>query len=138
MISERTLYVGVESRVGAPIVPVGILKLARRSVVESGEFAYGKQYLQSTQAEPLNPNYLPLRSASFALAERRIRDGGALPLTFRDALPDSWGRKVLEAQYGNALSGVFDINLRKGSDEFVQSSITVRLYFFAISFILSI
>jgi hypothetical protein len=27
------------------------------------------------------------------------------------------------AEYGNALSGVFDINLRKGSDEFIQSSI---------------
>jgi hypothetical protein len=27
------------------------------------------------------------------------------------------------AEYGNALSGVFDLNLRKGSDEFVQSSV---------------
>jgi hypothetical protein len=27
------------------------------------------------------------------------------------------------AEYGNALSGVFDINLRKGSDEYVQSSV---------------
>ena len=27
------------------------------------------------------------------------------------------------AEYGNALSGVFDINLRKGSDEFLQSSV---------------
>jgi len=115
VISERTLYVGVETCAGAPVVPVGILKLARRGVVESGEFAYGKQYLQSTQAEPLNPNYLPLRSASFALAERRIRDGGALPLTFRDALPDSWGRKVLEAQYGNALSDV-DVLLLTNAD----------------------
>ncbi|MGD0710349.1 MAG: TonB-dependent receptor [Bacteroidales bacterium] len=28
------------------------------------------------------------------------------------------------AEYGNALSGIFDINLRKGSDEYLQSSIT--------------
>jgi len=27
------------------------------------------------------------------------------------------------AEYGNALSGVFDLNLRKGSDEFIQSSV---------------
>ena len=31
------------------------------------------------------------------------------------------------AEYGNALSGVFDLNLRKGSDEFVQSSITASV-----------
>jgi len=31
------------------------------------------------------------------------------------------------AEYGNALSGVFDINLRKGSDEFLQSSITASV-----------
>lgn len=108
MISERTLYVGVDSGAGEPIAPAGILKLARHGVVESGEFAYGQRYLQSPQASALNPNYLPLRSASLALPERRIRDGGALPLTFRDALPDSWGRRVLEAQYGNTLS---DINV---------------------------
>jgi len=31
------------------------------------------------------------------------------------------------AEYGNALSGVFDLNLRKGSDEFVQSSVTASV-----------
>lgn len=115
MISERTLYVGVESNAGAPIAPVGILKLARRGVVESGEFAYGQRYLQSPQACALNPDYLPLQSASFALSERRIRDGGALPLTFRDALPDSWGRRVFEAQYGNRLSDI-DVLLLTNAD----------------------
>ncbi len=31
------------------------------------------------------------------------------------------------AEYGNALSGVFDLNLRKGSDEFYQSSIGISV-----------
>ncbi len=31
------------------------------------------------------------------------------------------------AEYGNALSGVFDLNLRKGSDEFVQSAVQVSV-----------
>jgi len=31
------------------------------------------------------------------------------------------------AEYGNALSGVFDLNLRKGSDEFYQSSVGVSV-----------
>lgn len=115
MIFERTLYVGVDSGVDEPIAPVGILKLARHGVVESGEFAYGQRYLQSPDASALNPNYLPLRSASFALPERRIRDGGALPLTFRDALPDSWGRRVLEAQFGRTLPDI-DVLLLTNAD----------------------
>jgi serine/threonine-protein kinase HipA len=115
VIFERTLYVGVDSGVDEPIAPVGILKLARHGVVESGEFAYGQRYLQSPDASALNPNYLPLRSASFALPERRIRDGGALPLTFRDALPDSWGRRVLEAQFGRTLPDI-DVLLLTNAD----------------------
>ncbi|MEI8202124.1 MAG: TonB-dependent receptor [Bacteroidota bacterium] len=31
------------------------------------------------------------------------------------------------AEYGNALSGVFDLNLRKGSDEFLQSSVQLSV-----------
>lgn len=42
----------------------------------------------------------------FVLPTRRLRDGGALPLTLRDALPDSWGRKVLEIQQGRPLTDV--------------------------------
>jgi serine/threonine-protein kinase HipA len=72
----------------------------------SGEFAYGRQYLRRADAEPFNPGHLPLQEAVFKLPERRLRDGGAMPLTFRDALPDSWGRKVLEARYGQGLSDV--------------------------------
>ena len=106
---ERSLYVGlVDSiRPGAGLVqPVGLLKVMRRGVIETGEFAYGRHYLQDASAQPLNPETLPLREATFVLKERRIRDGGALPLTLRDALPDSWGRKVLEVQQGRSLTDI--------------------------------
>lgn len=115
MIFERSLYVGLASEPQMPVVPVGMLKLARRGVVESGEFAYGRRYLQLPEADALNPDFLPLQDASFVLPERRIRDGGALPLTFRDALPDSWGRKVLEAQHGKPLADV-DVLLMTNAD----------------------
>lgn len=88
----------------AAVQAIGLLKLVRRGVMESGEFAYGLRYLQDPQAQPLNPNHLPLQEAAFTLSERRIRDGGALPLTLHDALPDSWGRRVLEVQQGRPLS----------------------------------
>ncbi|WP_062366710.1 type II toxin-antitoxin system HipA family toxin [Variovorax paradoxus] len=103
---ERRIYVGLARHTGGEVQPAGLMKLVRRGVVESGEFAYGRRYLQDPAAMPLNPEHLPLRDAAFALAERRIREGGAMPLTLRDALPDSWGRKVLEIRHGKPLSDI--------------------------------
>lgn len=103
-LAASSLYVGFAQRRGEEALPVGLLKLARRGVMESGEFAYGRRYLAATAPLSLNPEHLPLRDAPFVLPARRVRDGGALPLTLRDALPDSWGRKVLEVQQGRPLS----------------------------------
>ena len=104
--AERRIYVGLAHRTGAPVQPAGLMKVVRRGVVESGEFAYGRRYLENPAAVPLNPETLPLRDAAFVLSEQRIRDGGAMPLTLRDALPDSWGRKVLEIRQGRPLSDI--------------------------------
>lgn len=106
MTSEQSLYVGLALEPTANVTPAGVLKLVQRAAVMSGEFAYGRQYLRRVDAEPFNPSHLPLQEAVFKLPERRLRDGGAMPLTFRDALPDSWGRKVLEAKHGHGLSDV--------------------------------
>ena len=106
MTSDRKIYVGLATEPHQAVTPVGLLKLARRGVVESGEYAYGTQYLASSSAIPLNNEYMPLSNSAMALPERRLRDGGALPLTFRDALPDSWGRRVLEAQHGGSLDDI--------------------------------
>lgn len=86
--------------------PLGLLKVLRQGVVESGEFAYGRRYLQLAQSQPLHPDLLPLREPAFVLPPRRIRDGGAMPLTLRDALPDSWGRRVLEVQQGGPVDDI--------------------------------
>lgn len=99
MNSSRVVYVGLyENKV---ITAVGILKLNRSGVMESGEFAYGNKYLESRSAIPLNNEYIPLSKEVYSVKEKRLRDGGALPLTFKDALPDTWGRRVLEMQYGS-------------------------------------
>lgn len=115
VISDRKIYVGLASDAHLPIINVGLLKLARRGVVESGEYAYGRQYLASQSAIPLNNEHMPLSDDTLILPERRLRDGGALPLTFRDALPDSWGRRVLEAQHGSSLEDV-DVLLLTNAD----------------------
>ncbi|MEJ1163906.1 HipA domain-containing protein [Variovorax sp. CCNWLW186] len=105
-VDERSIYVGLAHRTGERVQPAGLMKVVRRGVVESGEFAYGRRYLEAPASAPLNPEHLPLRDATFVLPERRIRDGGAMPLTLRDALPDSWGRKVLEIRQGKPLSDI--------------------------------
>jgi serine/threonine-protein kinase HipA len=105
-VDERSIYVGLAHRTGERVQPAGLMKVVRRGVVESGEFAYGRRYLEAPGAAPLNPEHLPLRNAAFALPERRIREGGAMPLTLRDALPDSWGRKVLETRQDKPLSDI--------------------------------
>ena len=105
MTSEQNIFVGFD--IGAPeALPVGLLKIERQGMVESGEFVYGKNYLQSEMAIAIHPEIFPLRVEPFPIPERRFRDGGALPLTFQDALPDSWGRKVLEAQFEKKLSDI--------------------------------
>lgn len=106
MISNRKIYVGLASEPDQEITAVGLLKLVRRGVVESGEYAYGKHYLASPIAFALNPDHMPLKDEPMRISERRLRDGGALPLTFRDALPDSWGRLVLESQHGKKLDDI--------------------------------
>ena len=105
VISERSIYVGLATAKPATI-PVGLLKTVQRGSTQSGEFAYGNKYLQSGEAHALNTLYLPLQMEVFSLEARPLRGGGALPLTLQDALPDSWGRRVLEARYGNTLSDI--------------------------------
>lgn len=106
LISNRNIYIGIVLEPSQEVIPAGLLKLARRGSVESAEFAYGRRYLELPNAIAFNPDYLPLKADSMSIPERRIRDGGALPLTFRDALPDSWGRRVLEAQHGRKLDDI--------------------------------
>ncbi|MGZ4158986.1 MAG: carboxypeptidase-like regulatory domain-containing protein, partial [Bacteroidia bacterium] len=49
--------------------------------------------------------------------------GGVCILSSNVIANSDFFTSAFPAEYGNALSGVFDINLRKGSDEYVQSSV---------------
>lgn len=84
-LKERSVYVGLANHAGEGVQAVGLLKLVQHGVMQSGEFAYGRRYLGDPTAQPLNPDHLQLRDAPFVLPEKRLRDGGALPLTLRDA-----------------------------------------------------
>jgi len=93
--SESALYAGLVLPAERKPIPVGLLAIGRRGVNEYGDFAYGLRYRAREDAIALNPAFMPTRSGSFAFPPRRLRDGGALNLTLRDALPDAWGELVL-------------------------------------------
>jgi len=47
---ERRIYVGLARQTGDEVQPADLMKLVRRGVVESGEFAYGRRYLDDSAA----------------------------------------------------------------------------------------
>jgi serine/threonine-protein kinase HipA len=103
-ISEN-LYVGLYLPGQTQPVTAALLKFERNGLRESGNFAYGLGYLERPGAMALNPLHLPLQRESIALPERLAREGGAIPLTLRDALPDAWGLRVLAHELGGRLPG---------------------------------
>lgn len=100
-ISENALYVGLYLPGEAAPTAAALLKLERNNLQESGHLAYGLGYLERPNVQALNPLHLPLQRETFRLPARLLRDGGALPLTIKDTLPDAWGLRVL----ANALGG---------------------------------
>ncbi len=93
--SERALYVGMVLPGEREATPAGLLTLGRQGVSEYGSFSYGLRYRVRENAIALNPAFMPLGSPTFDFPPRRMRDGGALNLSFKDALPDAWGKLVL-------------------------------------------
>lgn len=108
-----TLYAGIQLPSAQPenAAPAALLKLQRSALRESGQLAYGLGYLDNPRAIALNPLHLPLRRAPFVLPPRLLRDGGAMPLTIKDALPDAWGRLVIAHELGGRLPAEHELLL---------------------------
>lgn len=83
-----------ETREGAPV----------------GDFIYGRTYRERPNAVELDPVELRLQTGTFETAKM-----GGFFGAIRDALPDSWGRKVIERHTRGAVSD-FDYLLRAPDD----------------------
>lgn len=83
-----------ESREGAPV----------------GEFIYGRSYRERPDAVELDPLELRVQPGTFETA-RMVGFFGAI----RDAMPDAWGRRVIERRLGGEVSE-FDYLLRAPDD----------------------
>lgn len=100
--------------------------VAGKLVFDDGRylFVYGKSYLNRADAIPLSPFELPLTDETVELSGMRI-----MPSCLRDALPDAWGRRLIDYQYPHLQKNELDYGLLSGSDrigalDFQSSAIT--------------
>ncbi len=116
-MAQRTLY--VFSHLTEGWAPAGRLSLTQEREVVASRFAYGTRYIDRPEAFEIDP-------VSLSLADKaRVRGAELFPINqlaqfggIRDAAPDAWGRRVIEAQRrvpANSLSEA-DYLLGAGSD----------------------
>jgi serine/threonine-protein kinase HipA len=93
-MTDRIVFIHLPGEVDA--VPAGRLTLIEQGLqVQASRFAYGRRYLERTNALPVDPVSLPLnreRDDTEQLPVAGLAMFGAL----RDAAPDAWGRRVIE------------------------------------------
>ena len=93
---DATVFVYLPDETKA--VPAGRLTLMEEGVqVSASTFGYGRLYLERSKAIPIDPVSLPLHDAKPG-TERLYEPYNGLELfgAVRDAMPDSWGRRVIE------------------------------------------
>lgn len=110
------MYIGLYLPGDQQPTPAALMKLRRDSLRERGHLAYGLSYLDDPEAIALNPLHLPLRRETYVLPDRLLRDGGAMPLTVKDALPDAWGRLVLTHELGGRIPSERELLLLTNDD----------------------
>lgn len=80
--------------------PSGVLDLTEDGeTLEASEFAYGLRYLERANAIEVDPVSLPIADKD-AVRGKRLQPAAQLPFFggIRDAAPDAWGRRVIEAK----------------------------------------
>ena len=111
MNSERECYVYIVPPGATEFVTAGRFQLQEVSPGFVGAFVYGRNYRERKDAVELDPVELRLSSQVYETARM---DGffGAI----RDAMPDFWGRRVIERNAGLTQLEDFDY-LMKGPDD---------------------
>lgn len=93
-MTERIVFIHLPGDVDA--VPAGRLTMIEHGLqVQASRFAYGRRYMERTNALPVDPISLALDRGQDG-AELVPTGGLALFGALRDAAPDAWGRRVIE------------------------------------------
>jgi len=111
MSSERECYVYIVPPGETEFVTAGRFRLTEDSSGAVGAFVYGRSYRERPDAVELDPVELRLSGRVYETA----RMGGFFG-AIRDAMPDYWGRRVIERNAGFTELGEFDY-LLQGPDD---------------------
>lgn len=112
MTSDQHCFVHIVLPGATEFVPAGRFQLSELPGGERvGRFVYGRSYLKRSNAVELDPVQLRLAATPFETARLRGIFGA-----IRDAIPDSWGRRVIERRYGGVLLDDFRY-LMEGFDD---------------------
>jgi serine/threonine-protein kinase HipA len=112
MTSERECYVYIVLPGTTEFVTAGRFRVsATRAGNTVGEFVYGRRYLEHADAVELDPIELRLSPRTYETARMEGFFGA-----IRDAMPDYWGRRVIEKHSGHTVLDEFDY-LMKGPDD---------------------
>jgi serine/threonine-protein kinase HipA len=112
MTSERECFVYIVLPGTTEFVTAGRFRLTESRAGETvGEFVYGRKYLNRPDAVELDPIELRLTSRTYETARMKGIFGA-----IRDAMPDYWGRRVIEKHSGHTVLEEFDY-LMEGPDD---------------------
>ena len=104
MSSERECYVYIVLPGATEFVTAGRFRVSTGPTGDpAGAFVYGRRYRELTEAVELDP--VELRLADHVYETGRM---GGFFGAIRDAMPDSWGRRVIERHVGHARLEEFD------------------------------
>jgi len=111
---EQSCYVYIQFP--GSIEPVPCASLRVRSIgggAYQGTFTYGRKYLERSGVIPLDPFHLPLTARPQLFTKLK-----GIPGAVRDASPDAWGRRVIQAKLQRPEADIQEIDyLLNGPDD---------------------
>ncbi len=112
MTSERQCFVYIVPPGSTEFSTAGKFQISlTREGIPTGEFVYGKKYMDRSDAVELDPVELRLGQINY----KTVRLNGIFG-AIRDAMPDFWGRKIIERHSGKTNLDEFDY-LMYGADD---------------------
>jgi serine/threonine-protein kinase HipA len=114
MPAERSCYIYIQLPGTFEVVTCASLKVVEvASNTYEGTFQYGKRYLQRGNVVALDPIHLSLRERPFRFTKLR-----GIPGAVRDASPDTWGRRVIQAKLQRSEADIQEMDyLLNGPDD---------------------
>ncbi len=112
--TEQACYVYIQLPGTMETVPCASLKVrAVGAGTFEGAFTYGKRYLERPEVVALDPFHLPLSTRP-----RKFTKLKGIPGAVRDASPDAWGRRVIQAKLQRPEADIQEVEyLLNGPDD---------------------